>query len=156
MQLFPPTVVLRHRRENLKKCSLSGLESRADFKFYAYPHPELPDLTGYILLTLDAPPLTRDDASHGIFLLDATWRYAEKMLQFAVQIPGLIPRSIPSVFRTAYPRRQDDCHDPDRGLASIEALYVAYVLLGRDPSHLLENYYWRDQFLDKNKNFLVF
>ena len=118
MQLFPPTIVLRHQRENLKKCSLRGLELRSDFRFYSYPRCILPELSGYTILTLDAPPLTKEDASQGLFILDSTWRYAGKMLKFVEDLcPFLNKRSIPSHFKTAYPRRQDDCSDPTRGLA---------------------------------------
>ena len=59
MQSFPPTVIIRHRLENLKKCSLRGLENRTDFIFLTYPYYTLPDLQSYIVLTLDAPPLTK-------------------------------------------------------------------------------------------------
>ncbi len=151
MQTFPPTIVLRHQRENLKKCSLRGLETRADFQFYTYPHCILPKLSDYILLSLDAPPLTKEDALKGIFLLDSTWRYTEKMLKFVEKQGPLKKCSIPSHFRTAYPRRQEDCSDPTRGLASIEALFIAYKLLDHDTSGLLDNYYWKDQFLQINK-----
>lgn len=153
MQSFPPTVVIRHCRENLKKCSLRGLESRADFLFFTYPtFPKaLPDLTGYILLTLDAPPLTIEDAGSGLLLLDGTWRYAEKMEKFIVkEAASLIRRSLPSHYRTAYPRVQNDCIDPSRGLSSIEAIYLCYRLLQRDNTGLLDGYYWRNDFLLKN------
>lgn len=152
MQPFPTTVVLRHRRENLKKCSLTGLESREDFHFYTYPKDTLPPLDGYILLCLEAPPLTKADANRGLFILDATWRYADTMMR---QVKGeIIKRSLPTEWRTAYPRRQEDCSDPERGLASVEAIFIAYHILGRDTSNLLNHYYWKDLFLDKNK-FLI-
>ena len=151
MELFPPTIIIRHRRENLKKCSLRGLESRADFQFYTYPKDVLPDLTGYVMLDLDAPPLTKDDAGRGLFLVDATWRYAEKMVEQLGPFPKVVRRSIPSTIRTAYPRRQEDCPDPERGLASVEALYVAYSLLGRDADGLLDGYYWKKDFLYENR-----
>jgi rRNA small subunit aminocarboxypropyltransferase len=155
MSPFPPTYIWRHRRENLKKCSLRGLEGRSDIRFFTYPALALPPLDGYILLHLDAPPLTESDRFSGILLLDATWRYSECMLR---QLPALVTRSLtrslPRQFRTAYPRRQEDCDDPERGLASIEALYLAYTLLGRDVKGLLDNYYWREVFLEKNKQFL--
>src|ERR1700722_16847932 len=131
MQFFPPTIVWRHRKENLKKCSLRGLESRDDFLFFSYPNETPTDLTNYILLTIDAPPLSKNDAGSGLFVLDATWRYAQQMLEHAERMPQLTVRSIPSHYRTAYPRRQTDCIDPQRGLASIEAIYAAYELLGR-------------------------
>lgn len=154
MQQFPPTIIIRHRLENLKKCSLSGLESRPDFIFLSYPYTALPDLNNYIILNLDAPPLTENDANYGLLILDATWRYANKMLKSLDNQTNIIHRSLPSHFRTAYPRRQNDCFDPERGLASIEAIYLSYYLLNRDTSGLLDRYYWKDQFLNNNFNFL--
>lgn len=150
MSLFPPTIILRHRKENLKKCSLRGLEDRKDFFFLTYPLLKLPDLSNYLILTMDGPPLTQEDASKGLFLLDGTWRYAAKMLQTHFKENNYESRTLPSHFQTAYPRAQTECPDPLRGLASIEALYVAYSILGRDTTGLLDNYYWKDQFLDKN------
>jgi pre-rRNA-processing protein TSR3 len=151
MQSFPPTIILRHRKENLKKCSLTGLESRDDFLFFPYPKPELPDLSRYHLLVLDpeALPLAKEDADCGLFILDATWRYAEKMHQ-SIKHLRLSLRTIPPKFQTAYPRQQTDCPDPMRGLASIEAIYVAYQILGRDVSGILDNYYWKELFLKRN------
>ncbi len=150
MQSFPSTIVLRHQRENLKKCSLRGLESREDFIFFSYPHCILPGLTNYVILTLDAPILTKEDAGYGLFLLDSTWRYSERMLKFVEEQGSLHKRSLPSHFRTTYPRRQEDCSDPTRGLASIEAIYLSYQLLGRNTQGLLDNYYWKDQFIELN------
>lgn len=140
---FSPTLILRHRKENLKKCSLSGLEQRPDMLFYTYPWtiPQ-PDLSRYIVLTLDAPVLTSEDGEYGLFLIDGTWRYAEKMLKSLK--PPYLMRSLPST-STAYPRKQDD----DRGLASIEALYLAYQITGRNPTGLLDHYHWKEQFLEK-------
>lgn len=155
MQSFPPTYILRHQRENLKKCSLRGLEKRRDFVFFIYPTSTLPDLSQHFLLAIEAPPLLPSDANKGIFLLDATWRYASKMLHFVESKVGVEKRSIPKGFRTAYPRRQDDCPDPQEGLASIEALYIAFVILGRDPSGLLDDYYWKSEFLEKNREIFL-
>jgi pre-rRNA-processing protein TSR3 len=154
MQSFPPTVVIRHRLENLKKCSLRGLEQRPDFQFFTYPYQQLPDLSGYIVLTIDAPPLSVEDQAHGLLILDATWRYAAKMFKPFAHQPQYLFRSLPSHYRTAYPRYQHDCADPERGLASIEAIYLAYHLLHRDTTGLLDNYYWKNLFLEKN-NFIV-
>lgn len=151
MQFFPPTLILRHRKENLKKCSLRGLEFRKDFCFFSYPESSLPELEGYILLTVDAPPLKRDEQQHGLFILDATWRYAEAMFDWVTKLKvPLIYRSIPSECRTAYPRYQTACPLPEQGLASIEAIYTAYVIFNRDTSQLLDNYYWKEDFLRKN------
>ena len=151
MQPFPPTVVLRHKKENLKKCSLTGLESRQDFKFYTYPKQSVPDLTGYTVLSFDVPLLTNEDAGKGLFILDGTWRYAEKMAKSVPSIEQMEKRSLPTVFRTAYPRRQDDCSDAERGLSSIEAIYIAYSILGYDTTGLLDRYHWKDAFLALNQ-----
>lgn len=150
MQSFPPTIVIRHKLENLKKCSLRGLENRSDFKFYKYPYEEIPPLSGYIVLTLGAPPLTEQDEQHGLLLLDATWRYAEKMFKPFKDQKEYLYRSLPSHYRTAYPRRQADCPDPTRGLASVEALFLSYKILRRDTTGLLDLYYWRENFLKIN------
>jgi len=145
---FPPTIILRHRKENLKKCSLKGLEGRSDMLFFSYPKDALPDLSPYLLLALDGPPLTREDCCFGLFLIDATWRYASAMTARISQ--PLRKRSIPTQYLTAYPRRQTDCPNPTCGLASIEALFLAYQIIGRKTNGLLDYYYWKDEFLRKN------
>jgi pre-rRNA-processing protein TSR3 len=149
MSIFLPTIILRHRKENLKKCSLSGLENRSDLRFYRYPDGliSLPSLENYFILDLSAPLLTKEDSSKGILLVDGTWKYAEKMVK---ALPPLAKRSMPQHFFTAYPRKQTGCEDPDRGLASIEALYLAHLLTGRDTSGLLNHYHWREHFLKAN------
>lgn len=147
---YPPTIIWRHRRENLKKCSLRGLESRLDMRFVTYPAP-LPDVTGYVVLALEAPILTSQEKEKGVLLIDATWRYAVTMLNEVHKLPGLVYRSLPPVAKTAYPRKQTECPEPERGLASLEALFLTYKLLGRDPTGLLDKYYWRNVFLEINE-----
>lgn len=148
---YLPTVIYRHKKENLKKCSLRGLEDRKDMQFYTYPKNSLPNLSSYLLLTLDAPVLQKEDASLGLFLIDGTWKHATVMYKQLTTPHLFTVRSLPTEVQTAYPRRQEDCLDPSRGLASVEALFVAYILLGRDPQGLLDNYYWKDTFLQKNR-----
>ncbi|HSX10199.1 MAG TPA: hypothetical protein VLF94_00565, partial [Chlamydiales bacterium] len=98
------TAILRHRRENLRKCSLRGLEGRPDLIFFTYPVDPLPDLSSYLLLKVGAPPLTLADSSRGLLLIDGTWRLAQIMEK---QLPWkLEARSLPGHYRTAYPRRQ--------------------------------------------------
>lgn len=153
MNSYPKTLILRHRRENLKKCSLRGLEPREDMLFFTYPKDLLPPLNNTILLTLDAPEISPKDSPHSLLLIDGTWRYSEVMYE-QLQKPHLFEkRSLPAGLRTAYPRKQDDCLDPERGLASIEALFAAYLLLGRDTKGLLDFYHWKDLFLEKNRQF---
>ena len=148
MSPFLPTIILRHRRENLKKCSLRGLETRTDMQFFTYPKKSPPILSNYILLDLNGPPLTKEDNSFGLFLIDGTWHRAKTMIK-SITYP-LITRSLPKNIRTAYPRRQLSCDDPERGLASIEALFIAYYILNHDTTGLLNHYHWKDAFLKLN------
>jgi pre-rRNA-processing protein TSR3 len=156
MQAFPPTIVIRHRKENLKKCSLRGLEKREDFLFYRYPLQQPLACSNYVLLTLEAAEeLTVSDNKCGLLLLDGTWRYAHAMQKALHLDTSIIKRRLPNQLVTAYPRRQHDCRDPKSGLASIEALVCAYVILGRSIKGLLDHYYWKDSFLEKNNSFLL-
>lgn len=141
------TVILRHRKENLKKCSLRGLEGRGDLLFLTYPYKELPPFPGYILLTPGASPLSEEDLEHGLFLVDGTWRYAEVMVRQLEKEQAWIKRSLPTYWKTAYPRRQE----VEEGLATVEALYIAHKILGRNCEGLLDHYHWRDLFLHKNQ-----
>lgn len=157
---YPPTIIIRHTRENLKKCSLRGLENKADFRFFTYPDCALGKQTigpleGYLVLDVEGEPISPADYSLGLILIDATWRLADKMNANTSALQGCLRRSIPSGFQTAYPRRQDDCPDPEAGLASIEALYISYLLMGRSIVGLLDTYYWKEQFLEKNRSILL-
>lgn len=143
------TIILRHRRENLRKCSLSGLEQRTDLAFYTYPIDPLPSLIGYIVLKVGAPPLSVEDKGKGILLIDGTWHLVQRM---AKQLPaGLEERSLPAGYRTAYPRRQTGCPNAQEGLSSIEALYIAHRVLNLSTEGLLDRYHWKEQFILHNK-----
>ena len=133
-----PTVILRHKKENKNKCSLKGLEQRQDFSFYTYPKDSLPDLNGYFLLDLSGEPLSDKDLDMGIFLIDGTWKYASIMADKIKDIK-VVKRRIPKRYFTAYPRKQTGCIEPEFGLASIEALYLAYRAMGKDTTGLLDN-----------------
>ena len=148
MQENPTTIILRHRKENLKKCSLRGLENREDMHFLTYPKDHLPQKEGYILLSLDGPELSSTDKDAGIFLIDGTWKLAAKMDKTLPFSPSR--RSLPKHFRTTYPRKQTGCENPDVGLASIEALFIAYTILGRSTKGLLDHYPFKEAFLEKN------
>ncbi len=150
MKKFIPTIILRHRRENLKKCSLRCLKKRDDLHFFTYPKDELPNLSNYVMLSFEGPELSKKDQDKGLLLLDGTWRYAEAMLKNTHSLEDLPRRSLPTNIQTAYPRKQDDCSEPERGLASVEALYISYLLTGRDPSDLLDHYHWKEKFVFDN------
>ena len=146
----PKTLIIRHHKENKKKCSLRGLEGREDLHFKRYPLKEPLDLEHAFLLSFEGPVLSEEDSDSTLVLLDGTWRYAEQMWRALPQLHSLPKRSLPSHFMTAYPRRQEDCDDPTRGLASVEALAIAHALMGREWLSLLNHYHWKEQFLEKN------
>ena len=79
-------------------------------------------------------------------MLDGTWKWAEKMEREFADVPV---RSLPE-WKTAYPRVSKLYEDPEAGLATIEAIYAAYRLLGRDTSNLLAGYHWAERFLELN------
>lgn len=149
------TSILRHRKENKKKCTLQPFVERSDWAFFTYPKDTLSVPTNTLVLTLGAPPLTREDRACHLLLVDGTWRYATKMVEQTPLIGTLQPRSLPKGLITAYPRRQEDCSDPDVGLASIEALFAAYVILGWPHEELLDHYPFKEGFLAKNEAFFA-
>jgi pre-rRNA-processing protein TSR3 len=148
-----PTIILRHRKENLKKCSLTPLQKRDDLHFFTYPKDveslQLPAET--IVLVMGAEPLPLNDTAP-LLLIDGTWKLADVMLR---QVRRTYPNqlrlhSLPACV-TAYPRRQTGCDDPNEGLASVEALYLAHFLTGRSTDGLLDHYHWKDPFLSANQ-----
>jgi|JI10StandDraft_1071094.scaffolds.fasta_scaffold03989_8 pre-rRNA-processing protein TSR3 len=153
--LFLPTIILRHRKENLKKCSLHGLEKREDLHFLTYPIDEIPFLKEGLLLDLNAPPLSAKDRGKQLFLIDGTWNYAAVMHRQIPYPDKWARRSLPGNVRTAYPRKQTGCVDPKRGLASVEALFMAHLILGYPTEGLLDHYYWKEEFLHLNSKFLL-
>ena len=143
------SAIIRHRRENLKKCSLRGLEGKAGLLFYTYPTDLLPDFAGFLLLKVGATPLTEADAGKNLLLIDGTWRLAQVIEN---QLPiTLEARSLPSHYRTAYPRKQTHCPHPSAGLSSVEALFLSHRILGRPYADLFDFYYWKNKFLELNK-----
>ena len=87
-------------------------------------------LDGYVRLGLGGPELSADDAASGLLVLDGTWRLAGKMEADFADVPV---RTLPA-WETAYPRVSKLYDDPLGGLATIEAVYAAHRILGRDVS----------------------
>lgn len=143
---FPPTVIVVHPRERRSKCSVEALRGRDDMVFTTYPHPVPFDVTTYIRLGIGGPQLTSADSGRGLLLLDGTWRWAAKMES---RYSHVEIRSLPPI-QTAYPRKSEVFPDPTEGLATIEALFAAFRILGRKTLGLLDHYYWRQQFLQAN------
>ncbi len=143
--------VIRHRKENRNKCTLTPFEKDPRFSFLTYPDTKqpLPDWSPHLLLRVEAPPLSKDDPDLPLLLIDATWRYADHILSKLP--PVFIARSLPNGWQTAYPRRQDQAG----GLASIEALFAASCVRGNPMWDLLDFYYWKESFLAKNQALIL-
>jgi pre-rRNA-processing protein TSR3 len=144
------TTVIRHPKERISKCSLRFLHDRPEMTFLRGKPNLRFDATGFILLAVDAPPLSLADQGQPLLLLDSTWRWLPQLNACVTGEP--IKRSIPGELHTAYPRVSKTFEDPAGGLASIEALYVARKLLGDEDAELLHGYHWRDEFLTIVKN----
>jgi pre-rRNA-processing protein TSR3 len=142
----PITIIVRHPRENPKKCSVLPLRGRPDIHFLGYPIAQTPALDAYVRLAADGPALSLTDGDAGILLLDGSWRWADTM---TAAFAHVAPRSLTG-YRTAYPRVSKLGTDPDNGLASIEALFLAYHILGRPTAGLLDAYRWSSEFLELN------
>lgn len=139
--------VIRHPRENVKKCSLRRLHGRPDFEFLRASEKFFFDATGFMLLEIGAPPVAPADAGLPILLLDSTWRLLPSL---RAKVGGkFVPRSIPPEIRTAYPRVSKVFDDP-AGLATIEALYAAMKLSGNPDPSVLKGYPFARKFMEIN------
>ena len=142
----PPTVMVVHPRERRSKCTVEPLRSRDDFVFVCFPNKVPVALDGYVRLGMDGPQLSSEDAESGLLVLDGTWKLASRMKPFYSDLPV---RSLPQIM-TAYPRVSQLFQDPSDGLATIEAVYMAFVLMNRPTDGLLDKYHWKDRFLALN------
>ena len=77
---------------------------------------------------------------------DGSWRWAESVTRTFLDIS---PRSLHG-WKTAYPRISKLGTDPDNGLASVEALFLAHHILGRPTDGLLDHYHRGADFLRLN------
>jgi pre-rRNA-processing protein TSR3 len=146
MVSYLPTIIVRSSRENPRKCSVLPLKERPDILFYVYPPKGLPALGEYVRLAAEGEELSAHDRDKGILLIDASWRWAGVINRAFLHVP---PRALRG-FQTAYPRRSKQGTDPAHGLASVEALYLAYHVLHRSTAGLLDHYRWGEEFLKIN------
>jgi pre-rRNA-processing protein TSR3 len=142
----PPTIIVVHPKERRSKCTVEPLRNRDGFRFWKYPARGEESLAGYVRVGLGGPLLLPDHRAHGLLFLDATWRLADRMSADFADLPVLSLEA----WETAYPRTSKLFEDPAAGLATVEAIYAAYVQIGRNPAGLLEHYRWRDEFLNRN------
>ena len=145
-------LILRDPRESQAKCSLTPLAGRQGIRFVTYHRDRRLSAEGRVLLHPEGELLSPADRGRDLFLIDCAWRRVPSLLR---TVDGeLHLRRLPEL-ETAYPRRSKTFEDPAQGLASIEALYAATVLLGEPREDLLDGYRWRDAFLERNRERLA-
>jgi len=143
-------LILRDPRESKKKCSLTPLAGKPGVRFVTYNRERRLEAGGRILLDPEGEPFSASDQGLPLFLIDCAWR---RVPSLRAQVDGqLLRRRLPEL-TTAYPRVSRVFNDPSVGLASIEALFVASVLIGAPRLDLLAAYRWRDEFLEQNASF---
>ena len=146
----PEILLIRLRKESLKKCSLTPLRERHDLPiqwFHCNIGDEI-DVGTATLLHPDGEPLSPADAGRPLLLVDSSWRDLPRVLE---TVSGdFQKRCLPKNLQTAYPRKSKLFEDPETGLAGIEALHAALTLLGKRDDSLLEGYYWASAWLQSN------
>ena len=150
--------LLVDRTESPNKCSILPLSYRSDFRIVRFDRRyPIAALTGRVLLhpegeVLEAPSAKATLAGDDAFVLsaiDCNWKRLGRILaKVAAPLPPLV--RIPDGFRTAYLRRNKRDEDPEQGLATIEAVFLAAAFLGNWDETLLKEYAVADEFLAAN------
>jgi pre-rRNA-processing protein TSR3 len=146
--------VLMDSRENPRKCTIHPLRGRADFKIrYFKRNAPIAPFSAEVLLHMDGDNLAdlpKGAKIHSLAVIDCTWKKVAPALSRVQQpLPRLV--RIPDGFLTAYPRRNLEGKDPDGGLATIEALFIAAAFCGNWDETLLEHYHFGKDFIRINE-----
>jgi ribosome biogenesis protein Tsr3 len=167
--------VLVDQSEKPHKCSILPLSDHPDFRIrrfsrgrpisrmtgHFFLHPGGEDLAqcmhrdlakGFVSSSVTNEPSDLDRKEPWVLsVIDCNWRRLPGILQ-KVDHPVPRPVKIPEGFVTAYPRRNRHNLDPEEGLATIEAIFIAAAFLGRYDESLLDRYHWKKPFLEMNQN----
>ncbi len=149
--------ILVDRTERPTKCSILPLGYRSDFRIVRFDRrrPIVP-LTGSLLLHPDGVPLsgvTADQFASGdaiiLCAIDCNWKRLKTVVD---RVTGPLPPlvRVPDGFQTVYRRRSKLNLDPECGLATIEALFIASAFLGVWDESLLREYAMAAEFLSVN------
>lgn len=145
--------ILMDKKENPRKCTILPMKDREDFhiRYFKGADP-IASFKADALLHIggeDMATIPRGEIT-SIALIDCNWKLVEPALKRVVRpLPRLV--RIPEGFVTAYPRKNKEGKDPDGGLATIEALFIAASFLGNWDESLLEKYHFKTEFLEMNK-----
>jgi len=142
--------------ETANKCTIAPLSDRADFKIIRVKgEGPIGPLSAPLLLHHEGQCLselrTRFSEVSALASIDCVWRRLAPIQARLVWTSGLpVLVRIPAGFQTVYPRVSAKHTDPDGGLATIEAIFVAAALLGKWDLTLLSKYYFGRAFIEKN------
>ena len=146
--------VILDRGETPNKCTIAPLAGRPEFRIWRVKSgAPLGPMSADWLLHPDGECLSdlRESLGvvRGLAAIDCTWRRLPMLVE---QVEGTLPKlaRIPSGFVTAYPRKSAHGRDPDAGLATIEAIFIARALLGAWVPELLSHYYFGTEFVRLN------
>jgi pre-rRNA-processing protein TSR3 len=154
--LSPAFQILVDWTERPHKCTILPLAGHPALEItrLARGQTELPALVGSILLHPDGELLSAAGSREAsdrpaLSAIDCNWKRLAGILQ---RIPRPLPRlaRIPPGFVTAYPRKNKQDLDPEGGLATIEAIYIAGRFLGIRDDSLLGKYHFASAFLERN------
>lgn len=147
--------ILVDHSETANKCTIMPLFYREDFAIRRVASSlVLPAFNATILLHPDGESLDQVAATSppitSIALIDCVWRRLDPLLlRLEKPLPRLV--KIPASFVTAYPRKSRLEVDPEGGLATIEALFIAAALCGTWDVSLLNEYFFGSQFIELNR-----
>jgi len=143
-------------KETANKCTIAPLASREDFRLFpVFGEGQLGPLSAPILLHHEGECLSSlrsREEMPALACIDSVWRRVPRLLQKIDWVDGKQPllAKIPGGFRTAYPRVGLPTQDPEGGLATIEALFIAAALLGNYDPTLLSKYFFARRFMELN------
>jgi pre-rRNA-processing protein TSR3 len=139
--------IVEHPKEKKQKCTVAILRGREGLRFVDSREIGGRDWGNALLLHVEGERvLDAGDAGRPLILIDASWRWAERVARKLVAERRRLPE-----FQTSYPRASQVYRDPPGGLASAEALFVATLCLGGYDETFLEEYRWKREFLEANR-----
>jgi pre-rRNA-processing protein TSR3 len=145
---LPHIYIIEHPKEKKYKCTVHVLKGREGLTFVERDDAVGRDWGDALLLHTEGETvLSAEDAGRPLILVDASWRWAERVAR-KIRVPR---RRLP-LFETAYPRTSKLFRDPPGGLASAEALFVASLCLGHFDETYLDGYRWKREFLETNRS----
>jgi hypothetical protein len=71
--------IIRHPDENLSKCTLEPLRLRKELSFFQFNTSLEIDASNAIVLSVEAPVISKEDVGRPLILLDGNWKHVPKL-----------------------------------------------------------------------------